>query len=108
MKLSVLLLAAATCTALALPVHAADANKGETLAKANGCMACHTVDKKLVGPGYREVAAKYKGDKDAEAKLIKKIKDGGSGVWGPVPMPPHPSISDADLKTMVDWILSLK
>lgn len=108
MKLSVLLFSATACVALALPVHAADANKGETLAKSNGCMACHTVDKKLVGPGYKEVAAKYKGDKDAEAKLMKKIKDGGSGVWGPVPMPPHPSISDADLKTMADWILSLK
>lgn len=90
------------------PAASGGANNGEVLAKANGCMACHQVDKKLVGPGYREVAVKYQGDPAAEAKLMKKIKDGGSGVWGPVPMPPHPALSDADLKTMADWILSLR
>ena len=108
MKSSVLLLAATFCGALAFSAHAADANNGETLAKADGCMACHAVGNKLVGPSYKDVAVKYSGDKDAEAKLMKKVKDGGSGVWGPIPMPPHPAISDADLKTMVDWVLSLK
>lgn len=75
------------------------------LAKSKNCMACHAVDKKLVGPAYQEVAAKYKGQKDAEAKLIEKVKKGGSGVWGPVPMPPNAQVSDADIKTLVEWIL---
>ena len=81
---------------------------GLALAQKNACMACHQVDKKLVGPAYKEVAAKYRGDKTAEAKLVKKVKDGGSGVWGAIPMPPHPQMSDADIKTIVHWILSLK
>ena len=76
------------------------------LAKKNNCMACHQVDKKLVGPAYMEVAKKYAGDKTAEAKLIEKVKKGGSGVWGPVPMAPNPQVSDADLKTLVKWVLS--
>ncbi|MEO8836520.1 MAG: c-type cytochrome [Caldimonas sp.] len=72
-----------------------------------GCLACHAVDKKIVGPSYKQVAVKYKGDAGAEAKLVAKVRKGGSGVWGPVPMPPHTpaQISDADLKTVVDWIL---
>jgi len=81
---------------------------GLALAQKNACMACHQVDKKLVGPAYKDVAAKYRGDKTAEAKLVKKVKDGGSGVWGAIPMPPHPQLSDADIKTIVHWILSLK
>lgn len=76
------------------------------LAKKNNCMACHLADKKLVGPAYQEVAKKYAGDKTAEAKLIEKVKKGGSGVWGPVPMAPNPQVSDADLKTLVKWVLS--
>jgi cytochrome c len=76
------------------------------LAKKSGCLACHAVDKKLVGPSYKEVAAKYKGDKTAEAMLIDKVKKGGSGVWGAVPMPPNSLVKDADIKTLVDWILS--
>ena len=84
------------------------ANDGLALAQKNACMACHQVDKKLVGPAYKDVAAKYKGDKTAEAKLVKKVKEGGSGVWGAIPMPPHPQMSDADIKTIVHWILSLK
>ncbi|GMV55522.1 MAG: hypothetical protein AMXMBFR6_13270 [Betaproteobacteria bacterium] len=76
------------------------------LAKQKGCMACHAVDKKLVGPSYKDVAAKYKGQKGAEAKLIEKVKKGGSGVWGQVPMPPNAStVSDADIKTLVQWVL---
>ena len=84
------------------------ANDGLALAQKNACMACHQLDKKVVGPAYKDVAAKYKGDKTAEAKLVKKVKEGGSGVWGAIPMPPHPQMSDADIKTIVHWILSLK
>ena len=76
------------------------------LAKKNNCMACHQVDKKLVGPSYQDVAKKYAGDKAAEAKLADKVKKGGSGVWGPVPMAPNPQVSDADIKTLVKWILA--
>jgi cytochrome c len=78
------------------------------LAKKSGCLVCHDVDKKLVGPAYKDVAAKYAGDKTAEAKLIEKVKKGGSGVWGGVPMPPNALVSDKDIKTLVQWILSLK
>ena len=76
------------------------------LAKKNNCMACHQVDKKLVGPSYQDVAKKYAGDKAAEAKLADKVKKGGSGVWGPVPMAPNPQVSDADIKTLVKWVLA--
>lgn len=71
----------------------------------NGCMACHTVDKRLVGPSFREVAERYKGDGSAAGPLANKIKRGGSGVWGQVPMPPHPQIADADIERVVAWIL---
>ena len=71
------------------------------------CQACHAVDKKLVGPSYKEVAAKYAGDSAAPAKLAQKIKSGGTGVWGAVPMPPN-AVPDADLKTLVAWILAQK
>ena len=82
-----------------------DMAQGEALAKAKNCLACHTTDKKVVGPSYQEVAKKYKGDKTAEAKLIKKVKEGGAGVWGPIPMPPNAQVSDADIKTLVEWVL---
>jgi cytochrome c len=101
MKVSLILAAA-----LALTPTAALAN--EALASKNGCLACHAVDKKVVGPSYKEVAAKYRGDKTAEAKLIDKVKKGGTGVWGQVPMPPNGAVSDADVATLVKWILSLK
>ncbi len=81
---------------------------GLALAQKYACMSCHQVDKKVVGPAYKDVAAKYKGDKTAEAKLIEKVKKGGSGVWGTVPMPPNPQVPDADLKTIVAWVLSQK
>ena len=84
----------------------APAFANKELATKSGCLACHAVDKKLVGPAYTEVAKKYAGDKTAEAKLIEKVKKGGSGVWGPVPMAPNPQVSDADLKTLVKWVLS--
>lgn len=77
-------------------------------AKKNGCTACHTIDKKLVGPSYMDVAKKYKGQADAEAKLVAKVAKGGSGVWGPMPMPPNsPKVSEADIKSLVKWVLSL-
>ena len=85
-----------------------DPKAAEALAQKSGCIACHAVDKKVIGPAYNEVAAKYKGDKDAQKKLETKVKAGGQGVWGPVPMPPNAQVSDADVKTLVAWVLSLK
>jgi len=108
MKPIVAVLLAAAGIALGTGSQAADPKAAEELAKKSACLACHTVDKKLVGPGYKDVAAKYRGQKDAEAKLIDKVKKGGQGVWGQVPMPPNSNVSDADIKTLVEWILSLK
>jgi cytochrome c len=86
---------------------AVDMAKGDALAKASNCMACHAIDRKLVGPAYQDVAKKYKGDKGAEAKLFKKVKEGGSGVWGQIPMPANgPKVSDTDIKTLVEWVLA--
>lgn len=76
------------------------------LAKKSNCMSCHQVDKKLVGPAYRDVAKKYAGQKDAEAKLFEKVKKGGKGVWGEVPMPPNAAVKDEDIKTLVKWVLA--
>ena len=84
------------------------AQASEELATKSGCTACHKIDTKLVGPGYKEVAAKYKGDKKAEAMLIEKVKKGGMGVWGPIPMPPNAADKDEDVKTLVKWVLALK
>ena len=88
--------------------HAADAKALEDLLKKNACIACHSIDKKMVGPAYKDVAAKYRGQKDAEAKLVDKVKKGGKGVWGEVPMPPNTAVKDEDIKTMVHFILNLK
>jgi cytochrome c len=76
------------------------------LAKNNNCMACHAVDKKIVGPAYKDVAKKYAGQPDAEATLAKSIKAGGSGKWGPIPMPAQAQLSDADAKTLAAWVLA--
>ena len=81
---------------------------GQALATKHACMACHKVDAKLVGPALKDVAAKYKGDKTAEAKLVKKVKEGGTGVWGAIPMPPNAQVPDADIKAIVQWILAIK
>lgn len=97
------ILAAIAVSAAALP-----ATANEELAKKNACTACHAIDKKVVGPAFKEVAAKYRNDKGAEAKLVDKVKKGGVGVWGQVPMPPNAAVSDADVKTLVKWVLSLK
>ena len=98
------LLAAVALSALASNAAFANAD----LAKEKNCLACHAVDAKLVGPGYKEVAAKYKGDKTAEGKLVQKILKGGSGVWGPIPMPANPQVSEAEAHTLAKWILSMK
>lgn len=87
---------------------ATSAMADEALLKKNNCMACHAVDKKLVGPAYRDVAAKYRGQSDAADKLAKKIRAGGAGVWGQIPMPPHPQISEADAKKLASYILQSK
>ena len=87
---------------------AAFADAGADLAKAQNCLACHAVDKKLVGPAYKDVAAKYKGDKTAEAKLVEKVQKGGVGAWGQVPMPPNPQVNAAEAKTLVAWVLAQK
>ena len=86
-------------------VMAGQAIASEDLAKAKGCMACHAIDKKLVGPAYKDVAAKYKGDKGAADKLAAKVKAGGKGVWGQVAMPPQAQVGDADLKAILGWVL---
>lgn len=78
------------------------------LAQKSGCMACHSIDKKLVGPSYKDVAQKYAGDAGAGAKLVGKVRQGGSGVWGQTPMPPNPTVKEEDLKKLMQWILSLK
>ena len=78
------------------------------LATAKNCMACHAVDKKLVGPSYKDVAAKYAGQKDAADKLAVKVMKGGSGVWGPVPMPANAQVNADEAKKLVAWVLSQK
>ncbi len=88
-------------------VLAGQASADQALAQKSGCMACHSVDKKVLGPAYKDVAAKYKGQKDAEAKLVDKVKKGGSGTWGPIPMPANsPQVKDEDIKTIVKWVLA--
>jgi cytochrome c len=101
-------LLAGLVAATALVAGPALAQNPEDLLKSNACTSCHAVDKKLVGPSYKDVAAKYRGQKDAEAKVIDKVKKGGAGVWGQVPMPPNAHVKDADIAAMVKYILALK
>jgi len=99
-----LVIAAALALVAALPAQAS-----EELAKKHSCIACHVVKgAKTVGPAYADVAKKYAGQKDAEAKLVAKVKKGGTGVWGQVPMPPNPAVPDADVRALVKWVLSVK
>lgn len=86
--------------------NAAMADAGLDLAGKKNCLACHAVDKKLIGPSYKEVSAKYKGDKTAEAKLAEKIVKGGSGVWGQMPMPANPQVNAEEAKTLAKWVLA--
>lgn len=76
------------------------------LAKKSNCMSCHQVDKKMVGPSYKDVAKKYAGNADAVKMLSEKVKKGGKGVWGQIPMPPNPAVKDADIETLVKWVLA--
>ena len=93
--------------AMALSV-AAPAMADEALAKSKNCMACHAIDKKLVGPAYKDVAKKYAGQKDAEATLVSHVLKGSKDVWGPVPMPANANVTEAEAKKLVAWVLSLK
>lgn len=107
MKKSLMVIVAAMAVVFAGLANAApDAAKAKALAQSKNCLACHAVDKKLVGPAYVEIAKKYKGNKDAEAMMIKKVINGGGGVWGTIPMPPNP-VKEDEAKVLVEWILSL-
>jgi cytochrome c len=86
--------------------HAAGEPAGMSVAKANACLGCHAIDRKLVGPAFRDIAAKYKGDAQAQARLERKVRDGGSGVWGVIPMPAHPRMSAGDIRDVVGWVLA--
>jgi cytochrome c len=99
---------ALVATAIALGVFSGSALASADLAKAKNCMACHAADKKLVGPSYKQIAAKYGSDKGAVEKLTQKVRAGGSGVWGQVPMPPNPQVSADEAATLVQWVLSQK
>ena len=92
-------------SAAAFGMEAGGADSVSQLLSANACVACHTLDKRVVGPSFREVAAKYAGENEAPAKLARKVKEGGAGVWGTVPMPPNAGMSDADVGQIVAWIL---
>ena len=100
--------ALAVLAILALPSQAADQATAMDIAKKNGCLACHALDKKLVGPAWAEVGKKYAGDPAAAGQLVVKVKKGSKGVWGPVPMPPNATVKDADIKVLVDFVLTLK
>ena len=104
MKITLVICAAAAAVTI---MAARDAAANEELAKKHNCLACHAVDKKVVGPGFKEIAKKYAADKGAAKTLEGKVKAGSTGVWGPVPMPPN-NIPDADNKALVAWILSTK
>ena len=105
MKALMMTIAAAGALVLAGQASADDA---KALPQKSGCLACHSVDAKVLGPAYKDVAAKYKGKPEMEAKLVEKVKKGGSGTWGPIPMPANsPQVKDEDIKTIVHWVLSL-
>ena len=98
----------ATLFALCAGIAVAPAFAQADLAQKKNCLACHAVDKKVVGPSYKDVAAKYAGQKDAVDKLAQKVVKGGAGVWGAVPMPANPQVTDAEAKQLVQWIMTLK
>lgn len=98
-----LVLSAALGAAVSDPAQAS-----EELAKAKNCVMCHSVDKKILGPAFKDVAQKYAGQQGADAKLAEKVMKGGSGAWGTMAMPPNPQVSEAEAKQLVQWILNLK
>jgi len=102
------ILALAAMATLSTSALAVDATVAMELAKKNGCLACHSLDKKLVGPAWNDVGKKYAGDSAAAEQLALKVKKGTKGVWGPVPMPPNVTVKNDDIKTMVQYILTLK
>ena len=102
-----LLISTAAVMALGL-VAGAQAQDATKLAQDKACLACHQIDKKLVGPSYKEVAKKYAADKGAEAKLVKKVREGGSGTWGQIPMPPNTGVNEKEAQILVKWILGQK
>ena len=104
MKRSMMLVGVLAVSALTSQVAMANPD----LAKAKNCMACHAVGSKLVGPAYKDVAAKYAGQKDAENKLVAIVMKGGSGTWGAIPMPANPQVSEAEARTLVKWVLAQK
>ena len=101
-------LTAAFALAAGAAIVASPASASEALLKKYNCLACHTIDKKLVGPAYKDVAKKYAGDAGAANMLFEKVKKGGKGTWGQIPMAPNPQVPDADLHTMIKYILQLK
>ena len=107
MNRSMMMVAGGALLSLGL-VGTAAAADASALAQSKNCLACHQVDNKVVGPAYKEVAAKYKGDATAKAKLVQKVLEGGVGVWGQIPMPPNKAlVSEEEANTLVTWILSL-
>jgi cytochrome c len=98
----------ATLAAIAGLLIAPTASASPELARSKNCMACHAVDKKLVGPSYKDVAAKYANDKDAVTKLAKKIREGGVGSFGQIPMPANPQVSEAEARTLATWVMAQK
>ncbi|MGD8909502.1 MAG: c-type cytochrome [Chromatiales bacterium] len=105
--MKIMVLAASSAILSLGAVANANAEDASALATQRGCMACHQLETKVVGPAYKDVAAKYKDQEGALDSLVAKVKAGGSGVWGPVPMPPNAHVSDEDIKTIVAWVLSL-
>lgn len=102
------ILALAALATLSIPTFAVDQTVALEIAKKNGCLACHALDKKLVGPAWNDVGKKYAGDATAAEQLAIKVKKGTKGTWGPVPMPPNATVKPADIKTLVEFVLTLK
>lgn len=102
------ILTLAALATLSIPSFAVDQATAMEIAKKNGCLACHALDKKVVGPAWNEVGKKYAGDPAAAEQLAVKVKKGTKGTWGPVPMPPNATVKDADVKTLVEFVLTLK
>jgi cytochrome c len=102
------ILALAAFASLSVSTFAVDKDTAMALAQKSGCLACHALDKKMVGPAWNEVGKKYAGNAAAAAQLVVKIKKGTKGNWGPIPMPPNVTLNDADIKTMVEFVLTLK
>ena len=98
---------AAFVSACGMLTIAAPAFASETLAKERNCLACHATAKKLVGPAYKDIAAKYKADKNAQAMLVKKVREGGVGVWGQIPMPANPQVNEQEAQALAKWVLSM-